>query len=442
MATYYVSSDGSNTSPYDTWAKAATTLQAAVTLATVAGDIILVDQDHQESSAVALTITWSAAATVICVDKDSSNALSTMQGATGFIKVTGGVNMAVVFVANTNNYFYGINFVHSGTGARTINIGNGSGAAVHYERSRWAIENTGHTGQIIFGGISDQPGEIRFTNTDIVTANAGNRIRISKRGKVVGGAWTIFSGGSVPSYATVFDTADPGAAAIDFEGMDLSALGSASLVGGTNTVAGIARFHQCALGSGYSMLAAGTTPATAGGPEVYVSDCASDDTHGLFGYANMLGSVVSDTGIKYTGGAAGQSWKIVTTSLASFYTPFCTPWINFYHSGTSSITPRFEVLRDGNATAYDNDEIWAEFLVKTISGSTAATLSSDRMAVLGTPAAQASGTDTWDGENATHWAGKVDSGSAVTPAEAGDIRGRVCVGLASATVYVDPYIHT
>ena len=43
MATIYCSPTGNNTAPYDTKAKAATTLAAAIAAMTAAGDVILVD---------------------------------------------------------------------------------------------------------------------------------------------------------------------------------------------------------------------------------------------------------------------------------------------------------------------------------------------------------------------------------------------------------------
>lgn len=59
-ATYYVSSAGSNTSPYDTWAKAATTIQAAIEVATTAGSVIEIEQgtynENIASRAVSVTI--------------------------------------------------------------------------------------------------------------------------------------------------------------------------------------------------------------------------------------------------------------------------------------------------------------------------------------------------------------------------------------------------
>ena len=60
----------------------------------------------------------------------------------------------------------------------------------------------------------------------------------------------------------------------------------------------------------------------------------------------------------------------------------------------------------------------------------------------GTSQAAGAGLGSWTGESGTAWSGKVDSGASVTPAETGYLSGRVCVGAASITVYVDPVIRT
>ena len=57
MATIYVDDGGSNTSPYDTWAKAATTLQTALT-AWSAGNDIWVASDHYETYSSSQTLNW------------------------------------------------------------------------------------------------------------------------------------------------------------------------------------------------------------------------------------------------------------------------------------------------------------------------------------------------------------------------------------------------
>ena len=113
-----------------------------------------------------------------------------------------------------------------------------------------------------------------------------------------------------------------------------------------------------------------------------------------------------------------------------------------FRSSISSITPYFEILRDSSATAYKDDEVSAEFAVKVTSGSVQGTLYSDTATLLAAGADQAAGAGlgSWTGENATAWSGKADSGTSLTPAENGEIIGRLVVGKAGSTVYVNPQI--
>ena len=185
------------------------------------------------------------------------------------------------------------------------------------------------------------------------------------------------------------------------------------------------------------------------GAEVWIIDCsdaAGTPNEKLFGYYNALGSVVSDTSIYTTAGAAAQSWKIVTTANATKGVPFETPWIQLHNTGTSAITPYLELVRSGSATAYKDNEVWAEVMCKTTSGYTIATYYADKASLGSAGADQATGglaAGDWTGENATSWFGKIDSGAAITPAEVGSISMRVCVGIASKSdIYIDPQIRT
>jgi hypothetical protein len=251
----------------------------------------------------------------------------------------------------------------------------------------------------------------------------------------------LSSAGTAPASLIDFSGTDPAGSQADLIGCDLAHLGANNLVDNSTSAASTARFFQCKLGASYSMSATQTN-TNRSSAEVYVYDCASGDTHGLFGYKNGLGSVVSDTGIYFTSGAAAQSWKVVTTASASLYTPFETPFIDWYNTSLSALTPYIEILRDGSATAYQDDEVWIDIMAKTAGASPISSLSTDRMTVLGTPADQAAGagTGSWTGEAGTAWSGKIGLGSSITPAENGHIRARIAVGEPSITVYVDPQI--
>jgi hypothetical protein len=184
--------------------------------------------------------------------------------------------------------------------------------------------------------------------------------------------------------------------------------------------------------------------------EVYLYNCMSGDTHYGFAHYNPFGQTVVDTSIYASDGAeynltgTKYSWRIDTTSVCTMYHPYVSPWIHQHHEGTSAITPYLEILRDGSTTAYQDDEVWAEFSYQGTTGFPLGVFVNDRMTLLGTPANQAAGVGTsgWTGEAGSAWSGKLATNATITPAEIGNLSARVCVGEPSTTVYVDPQIRT
>ena len=437
MATYYVWSGATGTNAGTSWTNAYTAFGSAVTAATAAGDVILVHYTHQEQLAVDTTYTFSASVRVISVNKDSSNAPTAM-GTGGWIGNS--TTNRNIFISGALLYFWGITLRVAGTGADSLSLARSDGSDVTYEDCYLWIGTTADNSSNI-NLCSANNSAIHLKNCTFRFGNVAQSIGINGGSNFLENC-TISTSGSAPS--TIFtgsSVTTPGQTLVAV-GCNFAHGGSGTIVGGTE-IPSLFQFVQCKFGASATALGSGGT-ANGSGASVYVFDCSSGDTHGLFGYYDAFGSCVSDTGIYYTTGAAAQSWKIVTTANCSFYTPFVSPFVDFYNTGTSSITPRFEILRDGSTTAFQDDEVWGEFFVKSTSGSTQSTPSSDRMALLGTPANQAAGagTGSWTGEGANAWSGKIDSGSAVTPAESGHIRGRVVVGEPSITVYVDPQIRT
>lgn len=207
-------------------------------------------------------------------------------------------------------------------------------------------------------------------------------------------------------------------------------------------------FINCELGAGVTPLAT-QTPATLGAGECWLYNCASGDTHYHIAHYNAFGSTTVDTGIYSNdgatpdGGTTRTTWKVSGTSAASYYTPYISPWIDRYHSGTSAITPYLECLRNNSSGAvYTDDQVWSEWSYQGTSGYTLSTIVSDRMALAGTPADQTASSKTasdWTGETGTPGLFKLQPTSAITPAEIGHLRARVCVG-GAYTVYVDPQI--
>src|ERR1044072_8237036 len=138
MANIYVRNAGSNTSPYDTWAKAAPVLATVVTAAT-ASDTIWVADDHAESAASSQTFTCPATPglRVLCANTHTT------------APPTGLATSATVTATNSNTtmiisrcaYFYGINFVLPPSSGTTpiLHLGVNTGNSLIFERCNFKI---------------------------------------------------------------------------------------------------------------------------------------------------------------------------------------------------------------------------------------------------------------------------------------------------------------
>jgi hypothetical protein len=230
------------------------------------------------------------------------------------------------------------------------------------------------------------------------------------------------------------------------EGVDFSAL-TTTLVGSHGSVSRTCYFANCKFGSGMTVLAT-QTPTNKGSARVFVFDCSSGDEHYKLEYHDAFGSLTTDVAVYANDGAQYDgtnrcSWKIVTTANCSYYTPFVSPWIDVYNDDiATAITPYLEALRDNSTTALNDDEVWGEWAYKGTASSTKTTMVNDRKALEAAAANQDAGVGTsgWTGGTSSDWSGKLEAPASFTPAEKGHIRARMCVGLPSATVYVDPQV--
>lgn len=440
MATYFVALAGSNTAPYDTWAKAATSIQTALTAASSGTDVVVVKYDDQFAYTATTTLTTANHVTVLSASNDGGSAFTpTAMGETGWIGSANGSIVTFSGGADDRVLLRGITFRMAGTTAGTLNIGpsTNDGADLRLEDCKIWFEGTGGHG-VVFGLPP-----VQCLRCEFKASAAAQQFRLhgSTGNEVVD---CTFTGTSLNNVIT-----GGVRGSVVLRGCDLSTQSG-------NLVANIAgsvfvHFDRCRLHASVTPLAAQTTNPTNDSAKVLITDSHSGDTHGYFAYYDSFGSVVLDTSVYTTTGAAQASWRITTTANASFTHPFRTPWIDWYNTGTSTVTPRLEVVRTGSSTAYTDAEVWSEWLVKTQSGFTQAKQSDDRQSfaawVAGAAASnQATGDFSaadWTGEGATAWFGKL-APSSLTPAEVGALSARVCVGLPSisGTLYVDPQIRT
>lgn len=440
MATYFVW-DGGNNGDGLSWANAKTTLAAAIALASANGDVIKVAHTHTGDNALAVDTTWTALnnISIVSVDKTNSDAPTAM-GTAAWL----GSSSASVALTINGGYrvlLSGLTLRNAGVTSKSITVASSDESAFDLKSCYLWLGAANSGNYFITGSISSsQNHAVRLFNCTFRFSNVSQRIVFS--GVVEFNGCNVSSEGSSPN-TLISNSGRSGL--MSFIGCDLSHCGAGTLVANQATSTTIFNFIQCKLGTNYVARETPSNPANASNGQTWIVDCSSGDTHGIFGFFDGQGALTSDTGVYATTGAAQQSWKVVTTSGNGPERPFTTPWVSLYHTGASSITPYFDVLRDDSTTAYKDTEVWAEFRAKTVGGSPISTGYSDAGALLSAGTNQATsslGAGDWTGESGTNWYGKCDAGSAFTPAEAGDILGRICFAVPSATIRIDPFIKT
>jgi hypothetical protein len=443
MANYFVASTGSNTAPYDTWAKAATALATALAAATADGDVIAIDVAEvpaaNKEQAADTTYTFAANVTLVSSTNSGTSTITPSAMSTTTWIGNSTTNRSITLAGAFRVSVVGITFRTAGSTADSLFMAQTDGMQVTFEDCYFWHGNSSTGSSIRFGAVDAQTCVIA-RNCTFRLGNAAQSVNIM--GKVfIEGGFAPSGLGSTPT-AGLFTASvvDPAGGYLEIDGLNMSSLGANPIIGDCTTTALQAVIKRSKLGTSFVPLATQTT-GNRSGAEVTLIDCHSGDTHGFFGYYNALGSLVTDTGIYLTAGAAAASWKLTTTANAGPSSPFVTPWFSGYNADIStSITPWIEALRDGSATPYTDAELWAEFMAKNSSGFPAASFFTDRLALGGTPASQPAGvgTGSWTGEGGTAVTMKLDSGAAFTPDEVGDISGRVGFAVPSATVYIDP----
>jgi len=439
MANVWINSAGSDTSPYDTRAKGATSPLTATAFASAGDDIwmvvgttynITVDTTYDLSAGTdANPIKWHA-----CTDTGTTtpDALAT----TGHIK---GTTSTTDIIFKGNFKCYGIHFEVNGNFDDIKFCADDQDVEV-FEQCEFTLKSAGSGGTFVTGTSS--VGINTYLNTKNCTFNfdnhASQRFYIYGRYASEGDTFALL-GGSAPS--VVFPAASHGPAS--FHGSDFSALAT-TIVTGASVTPMMFTFNNCTMHASATWVDTISSKAQA---EVYISDSSVGDVHYEFAHYDYFGNTTvsatiyaNDTGAAKYDGTNGYSLKVTGTN-ATISHPYVSPWVKIYHDGTSAITPTFEVVRDGSATAYQDDEVWGEWAVKDNTGLSSVTYYDDRAYVLDTPANQATGdlgASDWTGEGGTAWFGKLVCPS-VTPAEIGHISGRVCVS-GAYTVYVDPTI--
>lgn len=426
MADRYVSHLGSNTSPYNSWATAATTLQAALT-GEVAGDRIFVANTHTESAA-AYTNAWDVAGTaaspceIMCVDPANSPPTALSTGAT-FTTTSGG---RIVFQYANYALVQGLTFVCSGDLATL-------GGMYYQARFKDCILRLTATSASL-GLNNNTPGLTVFENFTIRFATGGY---IDGRGGMIWQGGGLEAGTASPS--SLFQNIATGAEFL-LEGLDLSAGASSMHI--CNSGARYSKFvmRNCKLPSGWTGSLVQGTVGDGGRYEMW--NCDSGDTNYRMQINTFSGTIRTETTVVREDGASDGttpiSWRFDSNSSASYLVaPLESPEIVRWNETVGTpITVSIETLV--STTALTDSDIWLDVQYLGTSGYPMSVKASDaRVSSLTSAQTQDSSSSTWTTTGVTSPV-KQTLSVTFTPQEKGMIIATVKVGKKSTTVYVCP----
>ncbi len=393
MADVFTNDGGSNTSPYETWDKAATAFLTAVDFSS-AGDRLVVGHDHTEDPAGNVTYNFPGIKTnpntVISATSTAGGSTVTYNKADN-VQIDNSSSPADIFFTGAAN-IYGLSMQMDDGG-----ISQAVNTYLFFDDCE--IEVVSASGGFFFGAEGGQVSiKCKNTNFNWSAGGAGARLRISEgalfewRGGLI--SWT----GTQPT--ALFDVQDA-QGEFYISGVDLSAITSA-LFDVSSAAQMRAEMHHCLLNSGVAL-----TTGVIADPNTAILMSGCDDTTGndinRLEYVDFYGSTVSDDATfvddidkRSSDGATPISWKMVSTANATEFTePTISPPIYAWVDSTGSKTFKLHGIWD-SATDIQDDEIriMVEFL--EASADTDSAFSDDGPAdITATPADQTTNSEGW-----------------------------------------------
>jgi hypothetical protein len=438
MTVYYVDDGGSNTSPYDTWAKAAPDLQTLDTaVAFASNDIVYIGHNSicpATGNPWTLVGPTSGAPVMLISATQGSDPPAYQVGAT--------IGTAATTMRIDGSFAsYGITFEATGASALSLYGDTNEATAL----INCTLKPNANQAALYFGNTNDAI----FKNLAVDLSKDETTARTENVINDGGGGGSITIQGLTfvnPAYRTgvVCDCTNMAIAVsgADFSGFTNGTTCEIVAPGDSSGTRGVLISH--------SKTAATWTPMTAGRPRVgtsvkFVNVGPSDAPTGLIERAYQA-DLVSSTAIYRTGGAAVEgdatAWLITTESTNSEAAPYHLPWMY----GTVEAGSKTFTVHITNDTADLTDaEAWLEVEYLGTSDSPLSTLASDqRASPTATAAAQTDDTTSaWNGAGPS-FTYKQKLAVTVTVGEAGQYRARVVVGKASiassAYFYVDPKV--
>lgn len=428
MARIYVDSvSGSGTAPYDTWAKAATTIQAAITQWSGTADVIYVEDGHQDSGTTSVTIsdTTSTQTNLIPIYRvDKADDSYSPTSGVDTIQINISTNLADLTIT-ANTVWHGLNifaddrFIISATNQTT-----------HFYDC-WFDANT--NGQTFTIGNASHDGSILFKGCTFDSQGIGYLHNI--RGALLRYTDCLFQLDNGINANGLFQFPINGQVRLICEGCDFSPLPSSSnifYIGSQDCVVE-ADFINCDYPTSHVLVNGSFTH-----DDQVVRSWNSDDTGDLFlsEIYTLRGTVSTDTALYLTAGFTHQdgnqnlSRKMAPSSSCAEHAPLRSIEIPFNYTGATGSSKTFTVeCIEDFTTALQNDEAWIEIYCLETAASTKHALKSSRVLAGSTKA------DLSPGAGLGSWTGATGKRSVKLSVSATPL----ATGLFKAVIYLGKY---
>lgn len=451
MTTYYLNNvDGSNTSPYDTMAKGAASIDTLDGLV-AAGDIILCAHDHSEDFGASKTLNFAAGTDALPIKIISVNRSTEAYQAGCTIQCTS---------ANATLSWQGNIRVHGVTSASNLSNFLAAEGPVKlqefYDCTFKQLRTTALNYVVLCGVQSYQSGKrTRLVNCtyDWSSNTSGALTTVHKQtgslyAEIIAPTFAPGSGSTPGALVEHEDNATYGnVGRCLITDADVSFMGTTELLGTQDLNLTLAR---CKLPASWVLRSSWSDARGIVQLENCEDGTISVPALGLAGYSDYYGTCMTDQVRFRTDGATDGSTPysfalVATTNTTEIFQPVVTPdmaiWVEAGDSQT--VTVYF-----AGASDRDDDELWIEVHSpnETDSPNTTAQgrFQSTRCDPNATPAALSrSASTTWDGAGTGTDGGTGQQYAQVTinPAVAGWVVVRACLAnkASGATVYVDPF---
>lgn len=452
MAIVHLSSSGSNTAPYETWTKAATSWATAAA-ALAAGDTLYIDSAYSEAFGSGLSTTMPG--TVASPNYVLSGTPDTGAGY-GLTALVKGAAFSTTsssgIILNGSYYAYGLVMTSSATTVAEVRLANSSaGNVVQCENCEFTVGSPGGgsgTHLFVLGSYTVSAGSLvvmRGCTFRWNSTNSQTRFSISGNVRFIGGG---FASDTTTAQSSVLSLAysNDGSHAL-FDGFDFQYLPNTvkfiySTIGciGSSLI-----LKNCRMPSGWVPSTSTLTTAQDDSHCVELINCSDVAQNYHFFKLRPAGTSEISTAFTRVGGGSdgttATAMKMVTTASANYSRPLYSPWFTTWNDTTGvGKTLSVELLHD-SATGLTDKQCWLEAMVLTDgSGYPLASEVTSRASVLAAGSTLTSSGVTWNnsGSMSNPNKQKIVTGS-FTPNVKGFIKWRICLAGPSApyTVYVD-----